>query len=68
MKCPTCNTKASCKETRQIDDGASRRYHCACGVKFKTLETLDLVYTDEGVNANRSANMKAWWASQRKSA
>ncbi len=68
MKCPTCGVKASCEETRQTEDGPRRRYHCACGVKFKTLESLDIIYTDEGTNTSRSEQMKAWWARQRKKA
>lgn len=40
MICPACSNKAACLETRTTKAGTRRRYGCACGQRFSTLETL----------------------------
>lgn len=49
------------KETRARDDGAAtfRRYGCVSGHKWCTLESLELVYDDRYVSAQRAARGRA---------
>ena len=49
MNCPTCELKGKVMETR----GDMRRYRCQAGHKWKTLETLELVYDDAYVKARQ---------------
>ena len=54
MKCPTCGIKGVLIETRKAPDNQTmRRYWCTSLHKWKTLEVLDIIYTDEGIHANR---------------
>lgn len=39
MNCE-CGLRAKCTDSRMIKPGVRRRYTCACGSKFSTLETL----------------------------
>lgn len=49
MKCPTCDLKGVVHETRPREEGVMRRYRCAAGHKWKTIEQLDLVYDESYV-------------------
>lgn len=43
MKCPTCNTEANCVDSRPMPNNMRRRrYACECGVRFSTLEVLQI--------------------------
>jgi len=44
MKCPTCTTWASVLETRnRVDQSTRRRYECANGHKFSTVERVEVL-------------------------
>lgn len=53
MNCPTCSVKGAGKDSRQTEEGTMRRYACAAGHKWKTLESLELVYDDSYVKAQQ---------------
>ena len=54
------------KETRPVDgDQTMRRYWCIAGHKWKTLEVLDVVYTDDGIHANRIENCRKMRAAKK---
>ena len=40
MNCPECKAKAKCIATRENRVGVARRFACACGVRFSTLEAI----------------------------
>lgn len=61
MKCPICELKGKVMETRN----AMRRYRCQAGHKWKTLETLKLVYDDAYVKAQQVEAGKRIGAVQR---
>lgn len=45
MKCPTCNTQISCKDSRDDPSGLRwRRYICSCGLTIKTHEKIIETY------------------------
>ena len=49
MNCPICELKGKVMETRN----AMRRYRCKAGHKWKTLETIELVYDNAYVLAQQ---------------
>ena len=53
MNCPTCNVKGAVKDSRQTEEGTMRRYACAAGHKWRTLEALELVYDESYVHSLR---------------
>lgn len=58
MLCTKCATKLTLMETRQSEAGTARRYRCDCGLRVKTLETVELVYDDSYVLAMRQEHMR----------
>lgn len=41
LDCPACESKAKCVNSRPSGDGTvNRRYHCACGSKFTSVEVI----------------------------
>lgn len=52
------STKLTCTETRKSEAGTARRYRCACGLRVKTIETVELVYDDSYVLAMRQEHTR----------
>jgi transcriptional regulator NrdR family protein len=48
MKCPSCNSRLKCTDTRYVktDSATRRRYHCTCGARLTTKEYV--IHLNEG--------------------
>lgn len=40
MICPKCKGRAACMDSRYVEDCRRRRYRCACGEGFSTVEMV----------------------------
>lgn len=66
MKCPTCNIEANCIDSRPMPNNMRRRrYACECGLRFNTLEVLQ-IDTDDLNPGKRITSLK-WIDKVRKS-
>ena len=40
MKCPTCDKRMSCIDSRNSQDGVRRRYKCSCSASWSSVEMI----------------------------
>ena len=40
MKCPGCNKRMACVDSRNSQDGVRRRYKCSCSASWSSVEMI----------------------------